>query len=527
MEAPGRQKKKSLVEKSIVIPSIVIIAIFSALFAVYTSESKELLDSIFNTLVDSFKWGYLGYALLIVIAAVYFSFSKYGKVVLGDPAKKPRYNLFEYASILVAMGLGSTIMRTGLTQWSEVANDPPFGLEAGSMEAILAGNSYSMFLWTFQTFAVFVMVAPAMGYLLYVRKKPRMRISEACRVIFGNKFTDGIGGVILDILFLVSILAGAAVTLGLGTPIVTYNLAEILNIEVTFPFTVIVTLVWVLGFSISAYVGIDKGIKRLSTLNMYLAGAFALLILAIGPGIFIMNFFSDSVRYLITNYMNFSLYTNSLDMEGGTHIESHTVFWFAYNATWAMLHGVFAAIVSKGRTIKEMILTYLLAPTLLSWIATGVLGGLSVHRQVTDAVPVLDIVQNQGLEQSIPAILSSLPLPALTIILFTIIATVFLITTLDSTTYTVATYMSNQDMTKSAPYKSLRILVAVLITVLALTLMSVGGLSPLEVLSGLMGIPIIIIQVLTVYAAKKMMDEDRAWVKNVRKARYSAEKQTD
>jgi len=123
--------------------------------------------------------------------------------------------------------------------------------------------------------------------------------------------------------------------------------------------------------------------------------------------------------------------------------------------------------------------------------------------------------------------LSSLPLPTLTIILFTIIATIFLITTLDSTTYTVATYMSNQDMTKSAPYKSLRILVAVLITVLALTLMSVGGLSPLEVLSGLMGIPIIIIQVLTVYAAKKMMDEDRAWVKNVRKARYSPEKQND
>lgn len=87
--------------------------------------------------------------------------------------------------------------------------------------------------------------------------------------------------------------------------------------------------------------------------------------------------------------------------------------------------------------------------------------------------------------------------------------------------------MSNQDMSKSTPYKSLRILVAVLITVLALTLMSVGGLSPLEVLSGLMGIPIIIIQILTVFAAKKMMDEDRAWVKNVRKARYSTTQQKD
>jgi len=168
-----------------------------------------------------------------------------------------------------------------------------------------------------------------------------------------------------------------------------------------------------------------------------------------------------------------------------------------------------------------------MAPMLLSWLATGVLGGLSVHRQVTDILPVLDIVQNQGIEASIPAVLSSLPISAIVLILFTVIATIFLITTLDSTTYTVATYMSNQDMSKSTPYKSLRILVAVLITVLALTLMSVGGLSPLEVLSGLMGIPIIIIQILTVFAAKKMMDEDRAWVKNVRKARYSTTQQKD
>ncbi len=184
-------------------------------------------------------------------------------------------------------------------------------------------------------------------------KKPKMRISEASRVLFGDKFTDGFGGIVLDTLFLVSILAGAAVTLGLGTPIVTENLAELFNIEVTFLLTMVVTLVWVLVFTFSAYVGLDKGIKRLSTLNMYLAGIFALFILIIGPGVFILSFFTDSVRQLFSSYIDFSLYTNALGTEGGSHIENHTIFWFAYNATWAMLHGVFAAVVSKGRTIKE------------------------------------------------------------------------------------------------------------------------------------------------------------------------------
>lgn len=511
-----KQQKESFVDKRIVMPSIVIIGIVSLLFALYTEESVDLLNTIFDTIVQLFAWGYLWYALLIVGVGLYFAYSKYGKVVLGDPLEKPKYTLFEYASILVAMGVGATLMRTGMVQWSEVAINPPFGLEPGSQDSLLVGNAYSMFLWSFQTFAVFVMAAPAMGYILHVRKKPKLRISEACRILFGDRFTDGIGGIVLDTLFLVSILAGAAVTLGLGTPIVTENLAALLNIEVTFVLTMIVTIVWVLVFSISAYVGLDKGIKRLSTMNMYLAGAFALFLLIIGPGMFIMSFFTDSVRQLFTSYIDFSLYTNSLGDEA-SYIEGHTVFWFAYNATWAMLHGVFAAIVSKGRTIKEMILTYLFAPTLLSWIATGLLGGLGVERFINQDVPVLDLVRQEEPVSAVPAILGSLPLPELTIIVFIVIATVFLVTTLDSTTYTIAAYMSKWDMSQRAPSRTLRIFVALVITVLALTLMNIGGLAPLEVLSGLMGIPIVVIQILLVVAAIKMIEQDKAWVKNVRK----------
>jgi choline-glycine betaine transporter len=456
------------------------------------------------------------YAVLMVAAALFFSFSKYGKVVLGDPFEKPKYTMFEYASILIAMGLGSTIMRTGMIQWTGVALQPPLGTEAKSAEALLWGNSYSMFLWSFQVFAIFVMAAPAMGYIMHVRKKPLMRISEACRCIFGDKFTDGLGGKILDIIFLVSIIAGAAVTLGLGTPIITYNLSKLANIEVTFGLTLLVTIVWVVLFSASAYLGIEKGIKRLSTLNMYLAGAFGLFIMIAGPGLFILNYFTDSIGFLFRKYIDMSLSTNSLG-QGNSIMESNTVFWFAYCATWAMLHSIFAAKISRGRTIKEMILTYLLAPTLISWVATGVLGGLSVDRFITGEVPVLQIVQEQNAMAAIPEVLASLPFSTIAMIVFVIVTTIFLTTTLDSTTYTIASYTGTRDMSKYEPSKGLRLIVAAVVTVIALVLMRIGGLAPLEVLSGLMGIPIIFIQFLTIYAAKKMMDEDRAWERNVRR----------
>lgn len=511
----GGERKRSLIDYKIFIPSLLIIVSICVPFSMYETESLELLNGIFDKIVEMFSWGYIWYAILMVAAGLYLSFSKYGNVVLGDPTEKPQFNLFEYASILIAMGLGSTIMRTGMLQWTDVTLDPPYGVEAQSAEALLWGNSYSMFIWSFQVFAIFVMAAPAMGYVLHVRKKPFMRISEACRCIFGDKFTDGIGGKVLDVIFLISILSGSAVTLGLGTPIITYNLSKLFNIEITFGLTLIVTIVWVILFSMSAYLGIEKGIKKLSTLNMYLAGIFALFIMIAGPGIFILNYFTETVGFLFTNYIDMSLYTNSTDLNGSTFMESNTVFWFAYCATWAMLHSVFAAKISRGRTIKEMILTYLLAPTLISWIATGVLGGLGVHRYLTGEVPVLDIVQEDSMA-AIPAILATLPFSEIAIIIFIIVATIFLTTTLDSTTYTIASYTSTENMSKTEPSKGLRIIVAAIITFAALTLMRIGGLAPLEVLSGLMGIPIIVIQFLTIYAAKKMMDEDKAWINNVR-----------
>ncbi|MYL42683.1 BCCT family transporter [Virgibacillus salexigens] len=517
MNETGKEsRKRKLIDHKIFAPALIIIIAISIPLSMYEDESLQLLNTIFDKLVDVFSWGYLWYGLILLGAGLYLSFSKYGKVVLGDPTEKPRFTLFEYASILIAMGLGSTIMRTGIIQWANVAVDPPFGVEPQSTEALLWGNSYSMFLWSFQVFAVFVMAAPAMGYILHVKKRPLMRISEACRSIFGDRFTDGLGGKILDIIFLISILAGAAVTLGLGAPIVTYNLAELLNVELTFGLTLIVTIVWVFLFSISAYLGIERGIKRLSTLNMYLAGAFALFIMFVGPGVFILNYFTDSVGFLLSHYIDMSFHTNALNPGESSHIESHTIFWFAYNATWAMLHSVFAAKISRGRTIKEMILTYLMAPTCISWIATGVLGGLGVHSYQSGEVPVLDIVSNQGAMTAIPAILTSLPLSNIILVLFIVIAMIFLTTTLDSTTYTIASYAGTENMSKAEPSKHLRIIVAAVIAVLSLILMRIGGLAPLEVVSGLMGIPIIAIQLLTIYAAKKMIDEDKAWQTNVR-----------
>jgi choline-glycine betaine transporter len=140
-----------------------------------------------------------------------------------------------------------------------------------------------------------------------------------------------------------------------------------------------------------------------------------------------------------------------------------------------------------------------------------------VHRQKNGELDVLALAQEQEAVQIIPDILQTLPMSGLVMVLYIIMAMIFLTTTLDSTTFTIAAYTSKEDMSEQDPSKFLRIFVAFVITGLALVLMQIGGLAPLEVVSGMMGLPIIILQFLTIYAVKKMIDEDEAWKYNIRK----------
>src|SRR5699024_7317432 len=202
-----------------------------------------------------------------------------------------------------------------------------------------------------------------------------------------------------------------------------------------------------------------KGIKKLSVLNIYMAAFLALFILVIGPGVFIMDFFTETIGHLLTNYFTFSSYTDSVATEQASFIRNHLLYWMSYNATLAQRHSVFAAKISRGRTIKEMILTYLLAPTAISWIATGVLGGIGVNAQLNGDLDVLGMLGDNEDVQLIPDILQTLPLSGLVMVLFIIIAMIFLTTTLDSTTFTIATYTSRNDMSRMEPSKFLRIFV--------------------------------------------------------------------
>lgn len=522
------QKNRKLfpdVDWGFALPSLIIVVLLTIPSIIWEAKLTTGLNNFFNSFVAVSDWLFVLFPAFLVIIGFYMAFSKYGKVVMGDPKEKANISFFTYFATLMGICFGSTIMRTGTIQWAPVAAAPPFGLTPGSNEAILMGSAYSMFLWGLQLAAIYAIIAPAVGYFVHVRRKNNIRISEMCRCLLGDKFTDGIGGKLLDIIFIVAMVIGAATFIGLASPMLSAILAKLFHFQVNFFVNLMITIVLVVCFTISAIVGLEKGIQRLSRINIYLAIAFAAILMLLGPGLFIIRFTSDSFGVLVENYVKFSFLTDSMRGDGAPgYVQSYTVFWWAYCFSWALLQAVFAALISRGRTIKEMLMTYYCTIFTVTVPMSGLLGGMAVYSQLKGKVDVYAALQEQGAGGAIADILSVQVWGPALMLLFVFLAMIFLITGMDSTTFTMAAYSSTYDISKKAPSKSARFLWAILMSAGAMSLMTIGGMDPLGVVCGIIGVPVMIIIVLVIAAGFRMMNQDKAWITNVRAKDYDPEK---
>lgn len=506
----------------VVAPALAVVIAIVAYCMANTDTALSTFGGFFDNFVVKFTSLYLWYPLILIVLGAYLIFSKYGKIVLGPPNEKPATTTFQYVAIILAMAFGATIMRTGTINWALAAQQVPeaFGIEPGTPEAALFGNSFSMYAWGFSTFSPFCLAAPAIAYYMHVRNKPTMRLSS----IFAESFdkpslANGVVGKICDFFFVVSFVCAAATLVGLATPVVSAVFARVTGIENNALLETILTIVMVMIFTTSACLGLKKGIEKLSEINIWLATAFMILIVLIGPGLFIIDFATDTFGHYITNYFSFAFHANSLS-ETTDYVQSYLVFWAAYNVGWSILHSMFIAIVSRGRTIREVLGIYFVFPQIIVLIFTAVLGGLGVNEWMTGAVPVFESLESAGVAETVASILEALPVAPLMMGIYTITAMIFLATTMDSSTYTISTYVCTKDLTKEEPSKILRLAWAVIIAVLAITMQNVGGLDPLDVLNGIFGIPIMILQIAVIVGGFRMWNRDKAYIYNVRPADY-------
>jgi glycine betaine transporter len=406
--------------------------------SVSPGKLESLTSSVTTFISVNFGWYYLLIVMLMLIFCVYLIFSKYGKVKLGKEKDKPEFSLPSWFAMLFSAGMGM-----GLVFWttaepiSHAFLTTP-GAEPGTEQAIKDGLKYSFFHWGVHAWAVYGIVALVLAYFKFHRDSPGL-ISATLVPLFGEKAMEGIAGKLIDTLAVVATVIGVAATLGFGSGQITGGLSFLFGTPNTFSVQIIVLIVATILFIVSAWSGIGRGIKYLSNINMGLAFVLLLILFIVGPTLYILNMFTNTLGNYISDFFDMSLRLAPLDNDNRGWINAWTIFYWAWWVSWAPFVGIFIARISKGRTVKEFMLGVLLVPALVCFIFFAVFGVSALNLEQNGIAEISAL----SLETSTFGVLAEYPLGTLMSIITLFVVAIFFITSADSATFVLGMLSTN------------------------------------------------------------------------------------
>jgi choline/glycine/proline betaine transport protein len=291
--------------------------------------------------------------------------------------------------------------------------------------------------------------------------------------------------------------------LGLGASQINGGLDYVYNIQINE--FVIIVVITIIGL-ISVCLGLDVGIKRLSQLNMVIAIVLVLLVLILGPTIFILNAMVQNAGLYINQIIQLSTWTEAYN--DTTYQNGYTLFYFTWWFAWAPFVSLFIARISYGRTIKEFIIGVLLVPSLIVFIWMGVFGNAAIYQVLNNVGDISGAVSNNASTALFVLFDNLLFTKALSTISLILIVT-FFVTSSDSGAL-VASMLSSKkhvDITSDSPLLS-RITWAILLGVVAAVLLKAGGLGALQTAVVIFGVPFSIITAFACREFYNSLDEE-------------------
>ena len=451
------------------------------------AKTASQLSNIYSIVALKFETVFQYGALVILLFLLLLAFSKAGSKKVSITSS-PKYSFFSWSSMLFASGMGATILYWSPIEWSAYYNDPPFNLEVGSIEAVRTINAYTSFHWGFSGWAIYAL--PAVAFAISITKNPTSSLTFGSLLVSDNLPFSYFFKTILDIFFIFGILAGAGVGLGLSFPLIAEIVATFLGISSSLALELIILLICLFIITTSAYLGITKGIKRLSNINIGLLGLLLIFVLVAGPTTFILFNSLDVLLVYGTKFIQMSTYV------GDKFVQDWTVFYWAWWLALAPYLGVFFVNISNGRTLKELILGTILIGGFGSVIHFLILGNYSLHLFENSILNVPDLYASEKPTKVIVDVILTLPMSYLILFLYGLISIIFLCTTYDSCAFILSrTAMRRSDI---SPSKILRIIFSILLVIQPAILMYLGGVNTVKWMLVISAIPLIFINVLLI-----------------------------
>lgn len=518
----GLNPTVTIISKVLVISFV----LFCVLQAEQAGKTFEMISSI---LLQNAKWFYLGLLTLILGFLFYLMISRFGLIRLGKDDEKPEFSFVGWISMLFSggMGVGLVFWSAAEPMWHYASNPftPSFSDESASMAMQL-----TFFHWGLHPWSIFCMTALALAYFSY-RKGLPFSLRSILYPLIGDRIYGPIGHTV-DILTIAITAFGVAQSLSMSVLQINSGLNQVFSLPNSLSLQFLMLAVLCGIATISVIMGINRGMQRLSELNMILAILLIVILLSIGPTRYLLNTLLESTGNYAQNIISMSLWSDTQKDSGWQNW--WTAFYWPWWMTWGPFVGMFIARISRGRTIRELIAGALLVPTLVTAIWMSIVGGSALkveqnarhayEKEVATLVkegksapeafkggPIVKATQEDN-TQALFTMFNSLDSgtlgQALSIIACLLLAT-FLITSTDCGTH-VLCYMDAEGATET-PIR-IRVVWGTLIAIIAGVLLYAGGLKAIQSASIIAGFPIsIFLAIMSVTLFKSLRREPQAW----------------
>ena len=506
-----------------------LIVLFIVLSLVFPEQAGEVFADTRVAVSDYFDWLFIMGVNLFILFMVYLAISKYGMIRLGGVDGEKEFSDVSWIAMLFSAGMGIGLMFFGVAEPVWHFFDPHLGAEGGTEAAGEVAIAVSLFHWGFHPWAIYALVALGLAFFSYNRGLP-LTFRSVFYPVLGERIY-GWPGHVIDIFTVFATLFGLVTSLGLGALQINAGLTFLGESVGVFPavpdsiWVAVGIILVVTGLAvISVYLGLDKGIRRLSNLNLTLMMLLLASVFILGPTLFILGVLPQGIGAYLGNFFELSFFGNSFDapyFEGsgwygpggdgeGDFLVDWTVFYWAWWISWSPFVGMFIARISKGRTIREFVGGVLLIPVIFSFAWFAAMGGTAIHFELQEATAgaISGEVFEVGEDTAMFAMFDLMPGTTILALIAVVLVTTFFVTSSDSGSL-VLEHLSTGGKHETPPAG--RVFWASTEGLVAIALLVAGGDTAIEALQAAAiasGLPFTFILLFMIYAVMKGLQKE-------------------
>ncbi|AMR81276.1 BCCT family transporter [Cupriavidus nantongensis] len=502
---PAPARPRTTLKPQVVVPALLAVGLLLVFCAAFPREADAMFSEAQAWVTSHFDWFYTITVTIFLLFLVLVAGSRFGDIRLGPDDARPEFSFVSWTAMLFAAGMGIGLMYFGVGEPMQHYLKPPTAT-GGTPQAAREAMLMTFFHWGFHAWAVYGVMGLVLAYFGFRYNLPLTMRSGLYPVL--HQRINGIAGHAVDAFALVGTIAGIATTLGYGVLQLGAGLQQVVGWDTGgagFRVGLVAAVVALAG--ISAATGLDKGVRRLSELNLTLAFILLAFIIVEGPTVTLLRALSDNIGNYLSGVVGLSLrtYAYAPTRDAGW-FGDWTILYWAWWISWSPFVGMFIARISRGRTIRQFVIGVLLVPTAFNLVWMTAFGNTAIWLDMHAAAGALGQAAG-NVDALLFRFFGYFPFSTVLSWLAIVLIAVFFVTSADSGAFVIDT-IASQGASGSPVWQ--RLFWAAVLGATAAILMVAGGLKALQAMTLVAALPVALVMLALCYGLWQGLQADLA-----------------